>query len=77
MNQLSNLSDDPKSTSGDDLADIERATPSGRRYTERRWTLGSSAGLVEGAKQESAIVSLAWVVLPLVGALIVGIIFLR
>jgi hypothetical protein len=42
----------------------------GPRITGKGWTLGNSNGLVEGAAREPAWVSIAWLVVPMVLALV-------
>jgi hypothetical protein len=39
-------------------------TPSGRAYTNRRWTFGNSAELVEGESPEPFLVTAAWIAVP-------------
>ncbi len=47
-----------------DLSHIEYGTQTGRKYKNRRWTIGDSGALVEGAPQESRLASAAWVGIP-------------
>lgn len=48
----------------------------GPKYGKRRWTLGSSSTLVEGAEAESPWVAVAWLVVPTaLGALVLWALF--
>lgn len=50
---------------------LEIGTPSGRLYRDRRWTLGSSNHLVEGEPPEPMLVTVAWIVVPVLLAAVV------
>lgn len=52
------------STSTENNNDTRSESGSEKRYTDKRWTLGNSAELVEGQQKESPVVAAAWIVIP-------------
>ena len=58
-------SQEPNSNQSDKNEETQAETQPGRHYTDKRWTLGNSQELVEGQEKEPALVTAAWIVIPI------------
>lgn len=63
-------SQEQNSSNADNLVEADVELRPTMRYTDKRWTLGNSAELVEGQPKESPLVTAAWLVVPTVLALL-------
>lgn len=70
-------SQESNSKNSDNTDEIDADVRSDRRYTDKRWTLGNSQELVEGQEKEAPLVTAAWIVIPIVAALLILILMTR